>query len=119
MNKTYNINEDLNRTFVETNEFKNDWHKLNLTDDDLKDLQNEILQEKGLIPLGGQVYKIRFSPRSLNKGKSTSERVIFADIVKQDKIFLFKVFSKSDESNISNAELKMIKQAAIILGGNK
>ena len=41
MNKTYNINEDLDRTFVETNEFKNDWHKLNLNDDDLKYFLNQ------------------------------------------------------------------------------
>lgn len=114
-----NFTEDLNRTFIETEEFKKDWDRLNLTEDDLQELQNNIIEEKGLTPLGGQVYKIRFSPKSLNKGKNTSDRVIFADIVKQDQIFLLKVFSKSEEANISNIELKILKQAANILGGNK
>lgn len=116
-NSQYNINEDIERSFVETSEFTKQWEKFGFNDEDLTILQNDILQEKGWIPLGGSVYKIRFSPRNLNKGKSNSDRVMFADIIKQEKIYLLDVFSKGDQANISNTELRLLKQAADMFGG--
>lgn len=104
------LDEDINRTFIETQEFKEDWNKLNLTDNDLQDLQNDILQEKGLIPVGGQLYKIKFSSKILNKGKSTSDRTIFTDITKKGKIYLLKVFSKGKQTNITTKELDILKE---------
>ena len=119
VNSNYNIVEDLERSFIETEEFTSKWKKFGFDDDDLKILQNDILKEKGWILLGGKVYKIRFSPQELNKGKSTSDRVMFIDIVKEQSIYLMNIFSKADQANVSGAELKLLKQAAEKFGGKK
>lgn len=74
-----------------------------------------ILQEKGLTPLGGQVYKIRFSPQKLNKGKDTAERIIYADITNRSKIYLFMAFTKPEEANITKQELASIRKYASTL----
>lgn len=117
LHSNYNIVEDLKRTFVETKEFTNRWEKFGFYYEDLKILQNDILQQKGWIPLGGSVYKIRFSPRDLNKGKSNSDRVMFVDIVAHERIYLMNIFSKAEQANVNVTELRALKQAADKFGG--
>lgn len=109
--KTEFLGEGLGRTFVELPSFKTSWKNLGLTDEDLRELQNLILTNPSLgIPLGSNVYKIRFSPESLNRGKDTSNRVIYIDVVKDSQIYLVIAFSKSDESNITKEELERIRE---------
>lgn len=109
--KTEFLGEGLDRTFVELPSFKTSWKNLGLTDDDLRELQNLILTNPSLgIPLGSNVYKIRFSPESLNRGKDTSNRVIYIGVVKDSQIYLVIAFSKSDESNITKEELERIRE---------
>lgn len=117
LNSNYNIVEDLERSFVETKEFTNRWEKFGFDDEDLKILQHDILQQKGWIPLGGSVYKIRFSPKDLNKGKSNSDRVMFVDIVTHERIYLMNIFSKAEQANVNVTELRSLKQAADKFGG--
>lgn len=117
LNSNYNIVEDLKRIFVETKEFTNRWEKFGFDDEDLKILQNDILQQKGWISLGGSVYKIRFSPKDLNKGKSNSDRVMFVDIVAHERIYLMNIFSKAEQANVNVTELRSLKQAADKFGG--
>lgn len=110
------LSEDLQelangRQFVELEGFRKDWKNLGLTDDDLKDLQNQILNNSATsVNLGGNTYKIRFSPKSSTKGKSGSDRVIFIDIVRDLKTYFIIAFSKSDEANISPKVLQDIKE---------
>jgi len=102
--------DGLNRSFVELPSFKTSWKNLGLTDDDLRSLQNLILTKPELgIPLGSNVYKIRFKPVDANRGKSVSDRAIYIDIIKDSKIYLVLVFSKADETNITESELREIK----------
>ncbi len=59
-------------------------------------------------PLGNDVYKIRVSIASKNKGKSGGARVIsFIKVI--DKIaFLLSIYDKGDKDNITNKEIKKL-----------
>ena len=104
------------KVFVELDEFKKSWKNLGLTDDDLRKLQNEIMTNgDSSIPLGSDVYRIQFSPDSLNKGKSTAFRVIYITIIKKDQIYLVYAFNKSNEANISKNTLSVIRKTANVL----
>ncbi len=105
------LEEGLDRTFIELPSFKATWKNLGLNDEDLQELQNLIISNPSLgISLGSNVYKIRFSPKSLNYGKDTSNRVIYIDMIKDSQIYLVIAFSKADESNITKKELEKIKE---------
>ena len=106
----YRVSSQPGPTFVELEGFKKDWKELGLTDDDLKDLQNHIVENgQSSTPLGSNVYKIRFSPKSLNKGQSGAERVIYIEVIRDSQIYLVTAFSKSDEANINNQNLEIIR----------
>ena len=105
--------EGLERSFVELPTFKANWKRLGLDEEDLRDLQNDILNspEQG-IPLGSNAFKIRFKPKDTNHGKNTSHRAIYVDVIKESKIYLTNVFSKADEANLTSEELKAIRAFA-------
>lgn len=114
----YNINEAVapSSSFVELEGFKRDWRDLGLNDDDLRDLQNLIINNpSSSIPLGSNVYKIRFSPERLNRGKDTANRVICIEVIKSNVIYLATAFSKSEEVNISKTEEDTLRAFAKIL----
>ena len=101
------------RKFVELEQFRKSWKAQGLTDDDIRDLQNEILNNpEAAINLGDNVYKIRFAPRSLNKGKSGSYRVFYVDAIVSETIYLLDIISKSDRSNISSTQLDSMRDVA-------
>lgn len=104
---------DSSSSFVELEGFRRDWKSLGLTDEDLRDLQNQIIHQTGKIDaLGSGVYKIRFSPKSLTKGKDTADRVIYIEVIKVGKIYLATAFSESDEASISAEALEMLRTTA-------
>ena len=98
------------RTFIELPEFQKLWQKFNLTDDDLISLQNQIINGNQAVSLGSNVYKIRFSPKQISKGKDTTDRVIYIDYIIDSKVYLVTIFSKSDESNLTKDELNNIRK---------
>lgn len=109
------------KTFVETKEFKNCWKFLKLTEQDLQDLQTTIITTKDTaIPLGNNVWKIKFAPQNYSKGKSNSIRAIYVDIITDEYIYLLSAFSKTDEANITEDEEKEIRKSANkLIGGLK
>ena len=118
LENSYNINERVapSSSFVELEGFKRDWENLGLNDDDLRDLQNLIINNpSSSIPLGSNVYKIRFSPERLNRGKDTANRVIYIEVIKSNVIYLATAFSKSEEANISKKEEDTLRAFAKIL----
>ena len=63
------------------------------------------------VELSGGFRKIRMSVKSKNKGKSGGARVItFNYMVNEtcDKIVLVKIYDKSEENNVSDAQIKQI-----------
>ena len=118
LENSYNINErvESSSSFVELEGFKRDWEDLGLNDDDLRDLQNLIINNpSSSIPLGSNVYKIRFSPKRLTRGKDTANRVIYIEVIKSNVIYLATAFSKSEEVNISKIEEDNLRTFAKIL----
>lgn len=62
-------------------------------------------------PLGNNIYKIRLSIASKNKGKSGGARVLTFVKVTITTVLLFSIYSKSEIHNLSNKEIKeLIKE---------
>lgn len=95
----------MTRKFVITSIFENQWKKIGLTDDDLRRLQLEILQnpEQGVIMQGtGGLRKIRFALE--NRGKSGSARVCYIDFLVYETIFLLTLYTKNEKDNLTQKE---------------
>lgn len=57
-------------------------------------------------PLGNDIYKIRFSILSKNKGKSGGARVMSFVKVTETSVLLFSIYSKGEKNNISDKEIQ-------------
>lgn len=59
-------------------------------------------------PLGKDCYKIRVAITSKGKGKSGGARLITYVRIIKETVFLIDIYDKSDQSTISNKELKLL-----------
>ena len=101
----------MTRTFVELPIFQTRWKAMGLTDDDLKQLQEQLLADPkvGDIMQGpGGVRKMRFAFE--HRGKSGSVRVIYVDFEVYEKIYLITAYTKKEKDNLSDSEKNEIKQ---------
>ena len=101
----------MTRTFVELPIFRSRWKEMQLTDDDLKRLQEELLADPkvGAVMRGtGGVRKMRFAFEQ--RGKSSSTRVIYVDFEVYEKIFLITAYPKNEKDNLTDSERNEIKQ---------
>jgi len=60
-------------------------------------------------PLGKDCYKVRMAISSKGKGKSGGARVITCVLIKDTEVYLLTVFDKSEKENISDKELKELR----------
>lgn len=58
------------------------------------------------IPLGNDIYKIRLSVASKNKGKSGGARVMSFVKVIDTTVLLFSIYSKGDKDSISDKDIQ-------------
>lgn len=106
----------LTRQFILGTAFERGWKALGLTDDDLRRLQHELLQnpKAGDVMRGtGRLRKMRFSFE--HRGKSGSTRICYVDFVVQEVIYLLAVFAKNEKENLSKAERNLLKKKIDIL----
>ena len=104
------------KEFIILPEFDKQWKAMNLTDDDLRRLEDLILEnpELGDVMQGtGGLRKLRFS--FSDRGKSGSRGVCYINIVRKEKIFLITAYPKNVKDNLSKAERNNIKQLVEIL----
>ena len=104
------------KEFIILPEFDKQWKAMNLTDDDLRRLEDLILEnpELGDVMQGtGGLRKLRFS--FSDRVKSGSSRVCYINIVRKEKIFLITAYPKNVKDNLSKAERNNIKQLVEIL----
>lgn len=104
------------KEFIILPEFDKQWKAMNLTDDDLRRLEDLILEnpELGDVMQGtGGLRKLRFS--FSDRGKSGSSRICYINIVRKEKIFLITAYPKNVKDNLSKAERNNIKQLVEIL----
>jgi mRNA-degrading endonuclease RelE of RelBE toxin-antitoxin system len=65
--------------------------------------------------LGNNLYKIRLSIESKNKGKSGGARVIYFFLDQDNEIYLIHIFDKSELENIPKETLvKLLKNAGLL-----
>lgn len=106
----------MTRTFIETNEFTRKWEQLGLTDEELRKLENSILENPqiGKIVKGtGKLRKMRFSLPG--RGKRGSARVCYVDFFMHDTVYMITAYAKNEKENLSQKERNDIKKAIEIL----
>ena len=94
--------------------FKNTWFsrfavKEGITDDELKEIVNQLEAGQADVDLGGGVYKMRTARPG--EGKSSGYRVIVF-FKSEERAFFIYSFAKSDKENIDQGELRAFKADA-------
>ena len=101
----------MTREFINVGEFDKCWKKLNLDDDELKELQGFLLDNPNagdLIQGTGGLRKLRWAlPQT---GKSGGIRVLYIDFTKQEKIMLVTCYGKNVKDNISDNEKEAYRE---------
>ena len=106
----------MTRTFIQTQEFSNNWDRLGFDDDDLRKLEYEIMTKPEKYPVmrgTGGLRKARFAFE--NQGKSGGVRVCYVDFVVKETIYLITVYPKSEKDNLSQSEKNQIKKMISLL----
>jgi len=101
----------MKREFIELTIFTNNWKKLELTDADLLELQNYIINKPHLgkvIQGTDGLRKIRIALG--NGGKSSGGRVIYVDFVSFGKTYLLNVYAKNAKENLTSDEKRIINK---------
>lgn len=96
-------------TFILSNNFWRSWKALNLTDDDLRHLEDTLAEnptQGDLIPGGNGLRKMRIA--FPNQGKRGSGRVCYLDLFVYGRIYLYRIYAKNEQSNLSQTELNDI-----------
>lgn len=100
----------MKREFIMMPEFDRQWKDMGLTDEDLKELQFELLNEPAKAPVvkgTGGLRKVRVSLPG--RGKSGSARVAYVDFAIFETIYLITAYPKSKKETLSDRECKIIK----------
>lgn len=98
--------------FIQADPFAPAWKKLGLGDEELRQLEWEILcdpEEAPVVSGTGGLRKIRFGPRSWNRGKRGAVRVYFASFVAHGIVLLVFAHDKSVAETLPEAEKRVIK----------
>lgn len=108
----------MERTFIEVPAFTKKWHDLGLTDDDLRELENILLEDTkagDTIQGTGGLRKIRIPLEQ--KGKRGGARVIYVDVEVKESIYFINVYSKKEKDDLTEAEKKALKAVVKLLKG--
>lgn len=106
----------MNRKFVVIPSFMIKWKNMGLTEEDMRRLENELLEDPkvGAVMKGtGGVRKMRFSFE--NTGKSGAVRVIYVDFEVQGQIFLLDTYAKDKKENLTKGERNDIKKVVKLI----
>jgi hypothetical protein len=100
-------------TFVQLSVFTAKWAKLGLADEDLRSLENALLEnpEVGtVIPGTGGLRKLRFAPPSAHAGKRGGLRVIYAFIPAGATVYFFTLYGKNQQSDMTPDEKSVFRK---------
>ena len=99
------------RMFISTPEFDKKWEALGFDVEDLRRLENEIVnnpQAGAVIQGTGGIRKIRFAFEG--KGKSGGVRVLYIDILISENVILLGAFAKNEQDNLTHEQKKTLKR---------
>ncbi len=100
-------------TLIQLSMFTKKWSKLGLTDEDLQSLESLLIANPEIgvvIPGTGGLRKLRFAPPNWHTGKRGAARVIYAFIVPGEAVYLFTLYGKNEQSDLSPEEKKVFRQ---------
>ena len=100
-------------TLIQLSTFAAKWSKLGLTDEDLQALEGLLIanpQAGSVIPGTGGLRKIRFAPPAWHTGKRGASRVIYAYILAGEAVYLFTIYGKNEQTDLSPDEKKVFRQ---------
>ena len=102
----------MKREFIYFKIFDKNWREMGLTDDDLIELENIIMENptSGKIIQGtGGVRKLRFILPN-DKGKSSGARILYVDYFSYEKTVLLNAYSKGEKDSITDSEKNQLKK---------
>ena len=91
--------------------FEKSWAAMNLGDDELRELQNLLIEdpEAGDVIQGtGGARKVRIPLEG--RGKSSGGRVIYVDVVVRERIYLLMAYPKNMQTDLSPDQKKMVRK---------
>lgn len=106
----------MTRTFIETTVFTKQWAGLGLSEEDLRQLQNRILENPkigAVIPGSGGVRKLRVA--FPGRGRSGSGRVCYVDFAVYDVVYLMAVYGKGKKENLTDEEKNDLKKMVTLI----
>ena len=106
----------MTREFVMMPEFDRQWQKLGLDDNELRQLQETLLEN----PKAGKVIRGTKGLRKIRiafegQGKSGSGRVAYVDFTVYETVYLITAYSKNEKDNLSQAERNAIAKMIVRL----
>ena len=101
----------MTREFIFTASFRKSWKAMGLDDEDLKKLEEVLLED----PLLGDVIEGTGGARKMRIqlegcGKSGGGRVIYVDVFELEKLYLLLAYPKNVQDNLSPEQKKMIRR---------
>jgi hypothetical protein len=104
------------REFVMMPEFDRQWQRIGLGDDELRQLQETLLDNPKAGPVirgTGGLRKLRLAFEG--RGKSGSGRVAYVDFTVQETIYLITAYPKNEKDNLSQNERNNIAKMIVKL----
>ncbi len=106
----------MKREFVYVPTFEKSWKQLNLSEKDLRVLENIILEKPDIgevIQGTGGLRKMRFAID--NRGKSHSIRILYIDFSYYEKTYFLFAYPKNELENITDKQKQIFKTMIHIL----
>ncbi len=101
----------MTREFVYTEPFRKCWKAMGLSEDDLKKLEEILLenpQSGDVIEGTGGARKIRIQIE--NRGKSGGGRVIYVDVFEKEKLYFLLAYPKNVQDNLTPDQKKQVRK---------
>lgn len=106
----------MKREFIRTNIFAEDWKDAGLNDDDLRDLENMLLENPkagDVIPHLSGGRKLRFA--ASGHGKSGGVRVVYIDVVVRGHIYLLLAYPKNVQTDLTPEQKRALNKIIAVI----
>jgi len=101
----------MTREFISTKIFDKRWEEMDLTDENLRQLENHLLKNPGagdVIQGTGGAIKLRW--HLTKTSKSDGARIIYIDLIRAEQVYFLTCYPKSKKDNLTDAEKALIKE---------
>lgn len=101
----------MTREFVYTEPFRKCWKAMGFSEDDLKKLEEILLENPQLgdvIEGTGGARKMRIQIE--NRGKSGGGRVIYVDVFEKEKLYFLLAYPKNVQDNLTPDQKKQVRK---------